>query len=233
MEQEKNNKGVVVLLVIIIVILLALVVLLATGTISFKNNSKNENQQSNINNYVDNNGDNTNEGINGTNNEPLKGEIVENTNNVAEWIREYSSLTNYKVSKEFCGPPVPTSNFVFEIKNGILSLTNEDTGDSATLDGITNFKSMAYVQLYTSCYSYSIYLLTDDGKLYESIIPLNEINSVDNLKNIFRLIDLPIKVNEIGIIKTKDVPATSEEVLLKDDNNIEYYGDGSKYFKIS
>ena len=44
---------------------------------------------------------------------------------------------------------------------------------------------------------------------------------------------LTIKVNEIGIIKTKDVPATSEEVLLKDDNNIEYYGDGSKYFKIS
>ena len=36
MEQEKNNKGVIALLVVIIVILLALVILLATGTISFK-----------------------------------------------------------------------------------------------------------------------------------------------------------------------------------------------------
>ena len=66
-----------------------------------------------------------------------------------------------------------------------------------------------------------------------NIIPLNEINNVSNLKNIFRLINLPIKVKEIGVIETRDVTATREEVLLKDDNNVEYYGAGSKYYKIS
>ena len=39
MEQEKNKNGVIALLIIIIVILLALAVLLATGTISLKNNN--------------------------------------------------------------------------------------------------------------------------------------------------------------------------------------------------
>jgi hypothetical protein len=47
MKQEKNNKGVVALLVVIIVFLLALVILLATGTVSFRFNSVDNNQNSN------------------------------------------------------------------------------------------------------------------------------------------------------------------------------------------
>lgn len=48
MEQEKNNnKGVIVLLVVIIVILALLCILFATGTISLKSNSVDNNQNSN------------------------------------------------------------------------------------------------------------------------------------------------------------------------------------------
>ena len=55
METEKNNKGVIALFVVIVVILLALVVLLATGTISFKSNQvDNENDQTNGNETVNN-----------------------------------------------------------------------------------------------------------------------------------------------------------------------------------
>lgn len=59
MEQEKNNnKGVIALLIVIIVILLALVVLFATGTISFKSNELNNNQQTTENGQTNtNNGD--------------------------------------------------------------------------------------------------------------------------------------------------------------------------------
>lgn len=237
MEQEKNKNGVIILLIIIIVVLAILCVLFATGMINLKSDVQGNNEQNNTNDQTVIDSNNTNENVindNKTDNTtPLKGEIVDNTSDVTSWTKEYSTLTTYKVSKEFCGPPVPTSAFIFDIKNGVLTLTNENTGESATLDGVTNFKSLVYVQLYTSCYSYSIYLLTNDGKLYSSIIPLNEINNVSNLKNIFRLIDLPIKVSEIGAIKTKDVPATAEEVLLKDSDNIEYYGAGNKYYKIS
>lgn len=59
MEQEKNNKGVIALLVVIIVILLALVILLATGTISFKSNESNNNQQITENDQINTNNDNT------------------------------------------------------------------------------------------------------------------------------------------------------------------------------
>ena len=44
MEQEKNNKGVIALLVVLVVILAVLCVLFATGTISFKNSTANNNQ---------------------------------------------------------------------------------------------------------------------------------------------------------------------------------------------
>ncbi len=48
MEQEKNNnRGVIVLLVVIIVILALLCILFATGTISLKSNSVDNNQNSN------------------------------------------------------------------------------------------------------------------------------------------------------------------------------------------
>ncbi len=46
MEQEKNKNIVIALLVVVIVLLLALVILLATGTISFKSNELNNNQNS-------------------------------------------------------------------------------------------------------------------------------------------------------------------------------------------
>ena len=239
MEQEKNKNGLIILLVVLVVILTVLCILFATGTISFGNKADNNNEQTTIddNSGITNDSDNTNENTIDSdktdNTKPLDGEIADSTTDVTSWAKEYSTATSYEVSKEFCGPPVPTAAFIFEIKDGVLSLTNKDTGQSSTLEGITNFKNITYVQLYTSCYSYSIYVSTEDGKLYESIIPLNEINDVSNLKNIFRLINLPIKVKEIGVIKTKDVPATAEEVLLKDDNGIEYYGAGSKYYKIS
>ena len=49
MESQKNNKGVIALLIVIIVMLTALCILLATGTISFKSNDvdNNENIDSN------------------------------------------------------------------------------------------------------------------------------------------------------------------------------------------
>lgn len=43
MENQKNNKGIVILLIIIIAILSALCILLATGTINFKSNKENNN----------------------------------------------------------------------------------------------------------------------------------------------------------------------------------------------
>lgn len=55
MKQEKYNKEVIALLVIIIVILLALIVLLATGTVSFKSSSVDNNQSSkNLNDNISN-----------------------------------------------------------------------------------------------------------------------------------------------------------------------------------
>ena len=123
--------------------------------------------------------------------------------------------------------------FTLEIKNGLLTLANKDTGESQALEDVKNFKSLTYVELFSSCFSYSIYLLTDDGKIYTTNIGLHEINNVSNINNMFIPIELPIKVKEMGIIKTKDVPATAEEILLKDENDIEYYGYGSKYYKIS
>ena len=178
MENQKNKNGVIILLIVIIAILAVLCMLLGTGAINFKSSAQNSNEQSNTdeqtitndNDSIANNSGNTNQNVINSNivdnTKPLDGEIADSTNDVTSWTKEYSTATSYKVSKEFCGPPVPTSAFIFEIKNGILSLTNESTDESATLDGITNFKNMTYVQLFTSCYNYSIYLLTDDGKYY-------------------------------------------------------------------
>ena len=77
-------------------------------------------------------------------------------------------------------------------------------------------------------------MLTEDGKVYRSTIsPEAYIYDTNNVNSIFQLIELPVSISEMGIIETVDVPATAEELLLKDENGIEYYGTESKFYKIS
>ena len=63
MEQEKNNKGIIVLLTILVVVLAVLCVLFATGTISFKSNDLNSNQQANEDSQINTNNDNATSAI--------------------------------------------------------------------------------------------------------------------------------------------------------------------------
>ncbi len=222
MENQSKNSGLYVLIVILCILVLGL-----GGYIVYDKIINN-----NTNNISNDNSKEIKKNNNREDNTPIiKGEINDNTNNASLYEKEYSTKTNYEVSKDFCLPT--TAAFIFEIKDGVLTLTNKSTGESSTFKNVTNFKNLEYVQLYTSCTSYAIYLLTDDGKIYESTISLSDIKDVNSINNMFRLIELPIKVNEIGVIKTPDGPATAEMVLLKDENNIEYYGAGSDYSKVS
>ena len=223
-HKNKNNS------LYVLVAILCVLALIFGGYIFYDKVLSNKGNQND--NIMDNNSNENNETNNKVDNpQSIKGEINNNSNIANSNAKEYSTKTSYEVPKDFC---IPTATaFVFEIKNGILTLTNKSTGESSAFENVTNFKYLEYVQLYTNCTSYAIYLLTDDGKIYESIIPLSDINDVNNLKNIFRLIELPIKVKEIGIIKNVDSPITADELLLKDENNIEYSGAGSYYSKIS
>ena len=145
--------------------------------------------------------------------------------------KTYISDKSFKVEKNYCMPTETAFNF--EIKNGVLYLTNLTTSDRSILKDINNFKSIAYVKTGTSCNSYSLYLLTKDGNVYETTIPLSDIKDVKNINSIFKLVDLSIKVDDIGILSNMNRDDTTEALLLKDTNNNEYYYLFNKLNKLS
>ena len=233
--EKKSNKTMVIFLVVIALITLAAIAVLIVGITNYKNR-KTENIIENNDNVVQ---DDNSISLNCKNeidktdiSVPYIAEIVDNTVNIDAYTKKYSNQTIYEFTTGYCISPETT--FAFEIENGILSLTNKNTGESSSLTGISNFKSLVYVKLFTSFYSYKIYLLTEDGKVYRSTIsPEAYIYDTSNVNSIFQLIELPVNISEIGIIETVDVPATAEELLLKDENGIVYYGTESNFYKIS
>lgn len=74
MENQKNSKGVIALLVVIIIILAVLCILFATGTITLKSNTTNNNQQTSENTQTNTNDDNS------TINNNIQTKLVDNLN---------------------------------------------------------------------------------------------------------------------------------------------------------
>ena len=252
--KKNNNKIILLLIITIIFIFVFCCILFVKKTVYLNNNNsynvkEDKNDLSNGNNSVKedlNDNNSVKEDLNDLSNDdrcmqeitkvdvsiPYKSTITDNAIDIGAFTKIYSSATLYEFTTSYCISPETT--FAFEIKDGILSLSNKNTGKVSYLDGINNFKNLVYVKLFTSFYSYKLYLLTDDGKVYQSIIsPEAYIFDTDNINKIFQLIELPVKIKEIGIIKTPNIPATSEELLLKDENGIEYYGEANKFYKIS
>ncbi len=235
----EEKKRLIILFAIIGILLLALITLFATKIIAFKNDAEQANNSSQINTDNNNSKDIDDSAIHCKEeiekvdaSLSYKIGIVDNTLNIDTFTKVYSNNVTYEFKTAYCISPETT--FIFEIKNGVLTLTNKNTGKVSSYYGINNFKSLIYVKLYTSFYSHKIYLLTEDGKLYRTTIsPAAYIYDTDNIQNIIQLVELPVKIKEIGIIETINVPATAEELLIKDESGIEYYGTEQELYRIT
>lgn len=91
MDNQKNYKGIITILIIIIVILSAFCILFATGTISFKNNDCDNNNDQ----LIENNEDLENDNI--TNEEDLNDETINNP----EENSNYKSIVLSKAKESF------------------------------------------------------------------------------------------------------------------------------------
>ena len=93
MENQNNNKGVITLLVVIIVILAVLCVLFATGTISLKSNTTNNNQQTSESNGSDNTESQEDDNLKSLNQDDFK-KIVDDELYILFGFKSLNEVTN-------------------------------------------------------------------------------------------------------------------------------------------
>ena len=182
MEKEKNGKGVIILLVIIIAILAVLCVLFATGTISLKTSTTNDNQQTSenkesneISNSQDNNNSNDNQTLESNKNiysavlDEYKNAIQESNKNNTNYkyvnenaINHYFNQkgTEYEFNFKYSFYDInKDGNYEMLINNGIIDIFSYDGNNIIRL-----FKDNANCLAESRC-QINIY---DDGTLYFS-----------------------------------------------------------------
>lgn len=142
MEDQKNNKGVIALLAVIIIILVALCVLFATGTISFKSN-----QVNNDNNQLS---ENTTDNKDTNNQDIANGNTLKYTNQTTASV-EVDNLEEGK--GKTIDIKIDNGNIIFTSDNNELVLSN------------INAKYMYLHQYMESC-STKLYYINENNELY-------------------------------------------------------------------
>lgn len=118
MKKENTNKVVITLLVLIIIILLVLCILFATGTISFKSNTVDNNE---INQNISDNGENNSNTINEGNSLDTNG-ILEKLNGV--WGYGYYMISIQKDNKQYLQGQYGTDGGIGGTISNIKELSN-------------------------------------------------------------------------------------------------------------
>lgn len=182
MENQNNNKGIIALLVVIIVILAVFCVLFATGTISLKSSTTNNNQQTNENtqtNTIDNN--TTNDNDNNDSNDYIKTTSDKIRLNVTQDYNEYA-----EISIEQGNLVVKTSRYKREVVNNVGTETKDESFAGTTKTFSINGEKVKYI---TSMYyqpgaNTYVLVLTESGNVYvNNIVAMNKtIDAVNNFK---------------------------------------------------
>ena len=180
--EKNNNKDVIALLIVIIVILAVLCVLFATGTISLKSSTTNNNQQTNENtqtNTIDNN--TTNDNDNNDSNDYIKTTNDKVRLNVTQDYNEYA-----EISIEQGNLVVKTSRYKREVVNNVGTETKDESFAGTTKTFSINGEKVKYI---TSMYyqpgaNTYVIVLTESGNVYvNNIVAMNNtIEAVNNFK---------------------------------------------------
>ena len=210
----KDRKNIVIIILVgIIVLLSCIIVNLLIGNDIDKNNITNKNL---VNNVIENN--------------EIK--IVESSYVAEEYEKEYINTTSVEFNKNFCNNSELEDLLRFSIIDNKLNVENIDKGETYISNDLINIKYLLHISLGTGCGQDQLILLTNDGKLYETESYFNtKIDDINKIDDMFRLVELPIIVSEIGIIKDLG-PATDQVLLIKDNEGNQYHFWGNDLAKL-